>query len=296
MNSVRGKRAFLELKRKSFHLVGLLIPFIYYLGLHYSGGLLTRGRALLLLGSLTAFLWLVELLRWISPSFRARYNLLFRKIMRKSELAAPTMLESSNGALPPAAVSAFAAGVDSLVQTLTTPLLGELPATPQNGVPTPRGRSGLVTPRPSGFVTPRGGSSPSARSRPLGVSTSSSLAASVRDASIRPLAQTLQEDYLKQAYPGMGLVPVPPADSQAANQRPPTAESEKIFTGEHPAGWQTVLSSCNYAARCSCYLSLRVCLYAHVARHGFLLAGLLAVDAAVHSHDRNRVHAEPGAG
>lgn len=109
------------------HLVaGLLIPFIYYLGLHYSNGLITRTRGLILLGAVTTFLWIVELLRYISPSFRGHYNRLFRSIMRKQELLADSAanLDTQEGSL--------AHTVDQIVQSITTPLLGELPPSPRS--------------------------------------------------------------------------------------------------------------------------------------------------------------------
>ena len=120
----RTQRALAELKRKSFHLAGLLIPFIYYLGLTYSKGLMTRTLGLWLLGSITLFLWIVEILRYVSPSFRGHYNRLFSSIMRKQELIADAArLDTQEGT--------FAHSVDQLVQTITTPLLGELPPTPK---------------------------------------------------------------------------------------------------------------------------------------------------------------------
>src|SRR4051812_36318134 len=117
VNTVRTRRAFTELKRKSFHLVGLLIPSIYYLGLRYSNGLMTQNRGIVLLGIPTALLWIVELLRWISPVFRGHYNRIFANLLRKQEKAA---LAEEERALQE---GSFAHSVDQLVEAITTPLL-----------------------------------------------------------------------------------------------------------------------------------------------------------------------------
>ncbi len=82
----RTRRAFLELRRKSFHLAGLLIPFIYYCGLHFYPNLMTQWRGVLMLSALTAFLWLIEFLRIGSPGFRRLYNIIFGSMLRKSEM------------------------------------------------------------------------------------------------------------------------------------------------------------------------------------------------------------------
>lgn len=88
VGNVRTKRALMELRRKSFHLLGLLIPFIYYMGLKYSGWL-TQSRASVIVGSLTTFLWIVELLRLVSTDFRNLYNVVFASLLRKSETESP---------------------------------------------------------------------------------------------------------------------------------------------------------------------------------------------------------------
>jgi len=212
----RAKRAVAELRRKSFHLVGLLIPFIYYLGLRYSDGLLTRHRAQWLLGIPTTFLWIVELLRWISPSFRAHYNRLFAKIMRKQELVAPTLLDTGEQPV----VSAFVHGVDQLVQTLATPILGEAPIA-SNG---------------SGATTPRRGMSPSPSSTSLRrqlqqQALAQEKAAALERAAAKPLPLHVQDDYSKLTKPSAGIVPQPPLSPKPHTTPAAAAGSERIFTG-----------------------------------------------------------------
>lgn len=124
VSTPRTRRALQELHRKSFHLAGLLIPFIYYLGLHHSGGLLTRTRGVVILGVVTAFFWTVEILRWMSPAFRGHYNRLFTSLLRQHELETPASAAVQAGT--------FAHSVDQLVQSITTPLLGELPPSPRH--------------------------------------------------------------------------------------------------------------------------------------------------------------------
>ena len=84
VSSLRARRCMVELKRKSFHLLGLLIPIIYYIGLKYTVWLDQR-RASLILGSLTLFVLSVEVLRMASPAFHRLYTWTFASMMRKTE-------------------------------------------------------------------------------------------------------------------------------------------------------------------------------------------------------------------
>ena len=86
VSSVRTKRAVTELKRKSFHLLGLLIPVIYFLGRKYSVWL-TQPRAVLIMCFCTAVIWLVEALRLWWPAFRRGYGRIFAPLLRKAELS-----------------------------------------------------------------------------------------------------------------------------------------------------------------------------------------------------------------
>jgi dolichol kinase len=81
--NARIRRALAELRRKSFHLVGLLIPVIYYVGLKYS--YLTYAQAIGILFTITCTLWLVELLRFCSPAFGSWYARTFSTFLRKNE-------------------------------------------------------------------------------------------------------------------------------------------------------------------------------------------------------------------
>ncbi len=57
---------FLLFSCDSFHLLGLLIPFLYwYLHLHL--GIFNHTQACWIMGSITGFLWIVEVARHISP-------------------------------------------------------------------------------------------------------------------------------------------------------------------------------------------------------------------------------------
>jgi dolichol kinase len=81
--NTRTRRALAESRRKSFHLLGLLIPVIYYVGLKYA--YLTHMQAVFILFIITSSLWLVELFRFISPNFRIWYAHTFAAVMRKHE-------------------------------------------------------------------------------------------------------------------------------------------------------------------------------------------------------------------
>jgi hypothetical protein len=218
-------------------------------GLKYGDGLLTRQRALWLLGIPTTFLWIVELLRWISPSFRAHYNRLFVSIMRKQELVAPTLLDTTagSGALEEPVVSAFVAGVDQLVQTLTTPLLGEAPlptssssaSSPRNNHLSSNGFNGVIGGGgSSGANTPRRGMTPSTSSNSLRrqlqqhALAQERAAAAVERAASKPLPNSVQDDYSKLTKPGAtGIVPHPPLSPKPVTTPAAAAGSERIFTG-----------------------------------------------------------------
>ena len=82
----RTKRAVSELKRKSFHLLGLLIPVIYYMGSKYAPLWLNQHRAVLIMGLCTAVVWLVEAMRLWWPAFRRGYSRIFAPLLRKKEM------------------------------------------------------------------------------------------------------------------------------------------------------------------------------------------------------------------
>lgn len=209
----RALRAFSELKRKSFHLAGLLIPAIYWLGLRYSDGLLTKQRALCLLGAPTAFLWIVELLRWVSPSFRAHYNRLFASIMRKQELVA---LAADEACGAPLTEGTFVHSVDQLVQSIANPILGEL------DVP--------ISASPRNSTVPAG---PALRVHAAATAAATAAAAAgakISAASTKPLAPTVQDDYSKVSKSGPVPLPaVAPSPNGAAARA--ASGSEKVFTG-----------------------------------------------------------------
>lgn len=79
----REKRVFRELSRKSFHLIGLLIPMIFYMGLKFQ--LLNQLQCIMIMGTLTLCLYIVEILRVTSLSFRRWYCTSFGSVMRAAE-------------------------------------------------------------------------------------------------------------------------------------------------------------------------------------------------------------------
>ena len=85
VSSVRTKRAVTELKRKSFHLLGLLIPAIHYLGSKYY--YLSQSHAVLIMCVCTAAVWLVEAMRLWWPDFRRGYSRVFGPLLRKKEIS-----------------------------------------------------------------------------------------------------------------------------------------------------------------------------------------------------------------
>lgn len=86
VSSIRTKRAVIELKRKSFHLLGAAIPMIYYMGLKYMGHYLTQDRASIIMLILTILTVMIEILRLSSPSFHHAYSRIFGVMMRRAEL------------------------------------------------------------------------------------------------------------------------------------------------------------------------------------------------------------------
>ena len=84
VGSVRARRALSELRRKSFHLMGLLIPVTYYFGLKYTR-IFTQDIATAILCTLFIVLCFVETLRFVSPTFLSAYNTVFRALLRKTE-------------------------------------------------------------------------------------------------------------------------------------------------------------------------------------------------------------------
>jgi diacylglycerol kinase (CTP) len=87
VGAMRTKRAFLELRRKSFHLAGLLIPFVYYVGLKYYPSIMSQRVGSGVMIFMTTFLWIIELLRYLFPNFRVLYNKIFGSMLRQSELS-----------------------------------------------------------------------------------------------------------------------------------------------------------------------------------------------------------------
>ena len=86
VSSIRTKRAVTELKRKSFHLLGLLIPVIYYMGSKYTTWL-NQPCAVLIMGCCTGVVWLVEAMRLWWPDFRRGYSRVFAPLLRKKEIS-----------------------------------------------------------------------------------------------------------------------------------------------------------------------------------------------------------------
>ena len=86
LSGQRTKRAIVELKRKSFHLLGLLIPVIYYMGSKYTVWL-DQHRAVLIMAACTGVVWVVEVLRLWWPAFRRGYSRTFAPLMRKKEMS-----------------------------------------------------------------------------------------------------------------------------------------------------------------------------------------------------------------
>lgn len=72
-----------EFRRKSFHLVGVLIPVIYYLGLHF--GFLSRAQTTGIIGFLTVWILTVEFLRYTSDTFKEFLLKHISGIMRSHE-------------------------------------------------------------------------------------------------------------------------------------------------------------------------------------------------------------------
>jgi dolichol kinase len=72
-----------EFRRKTFHLIGILIPGIYYFGLKY--GFLSREYTLIILGGLTVLILIVEFLRYNFEFFRNFLQSSIGNIMREHE-------------------------------------------------------------------------------------------------------------------------------------------------------------------------------------------------------------------
>lgn len=97
VSSVRTKRAVSELKRKSFHLLGLLIPVIYYMGSKYTPLHLNKHTAVLIMCACTAAVWLVEAMRLWWPTFRRAYSRLFAPLLRKKEVSEDNVMLTGVG-------------------------------------------------------------------------------------------------------------------------------------------------------------------------------------------------------
>jgi len=67
-----------EVKRKSFHLAGLSIPIAYYF-------VPDKKTGVIILGSVTAFYFFCELLRFINPEFKHFFWRLFSSLLRRHE-------------------------------------------------------------------------------------------------------------------------------------------------------------------------------------------------------------------
>jgi hypothetical protein len=72
-----------EFRRKTFHLIGILIPSIYYFGIKY--GFLSREITLLLLGGLTLYILIVEFLRYNFEFVKNFLQARIGSIMREHE-------------------------------------------------------------------------------------------------------------------------------------------------------------------------------------------------------------------
>lgn len=66
-----------EVKRKSVHLAGLIIPIAYYF--------VGKKTGIIILGSVTAFIFLCELLRFVNPKFNNFFCRLFSSLLRGHE-------------------------------------------------------------------------------------------------------------------------------------------------------------------------------------------------------------------
>ncbi len=80
----RIARLIKELRRKTFHLMGLLIPVIYFFGIKYVDGF-DQKIASWIMGSITTIYWILELFRHFSPKFRAFFQSIFSTILRQKE-------------------------------------------------------------------------------------------------------------------------------------------------------------------------------------------------------------------
>jgi dolichol kinase len=76
-----------ELKRKTFHLFGLVIPSLLFFGIKYplSPSLLSRRTAVIAMGATTLLYWTLELGRVLSPTYRALFEKAFGAVMRAKE-------------------------------------------------------------------------------------------------------------------------------------------------------------------------------------------------------------------
>jgi len=80
----RIARVIKELKRKTFHLFGLVIPAIYYFGLKFVPGFDKR-TAILIMGAFTEVYWFMELLRLMFPSVKNFFKVASGGLLRQKE-------------------------------------------------------------------------------------------------------------------------------------------------------------------------------------------------------------------
>jgi dolichol kinase len=80
----RIARLIKELRRKTFHLMGLLIPVIYFFGIKYIDGF-NQNLAAWIMGIITTIYWMIEFLRYFSATFQKLFQSVFAGILRQKE-------------------------------------------------------------------------------------------------------------------------------------------------------------------------------------------------------------------
>lgn len=79
----RSPRVIKELKRKGFHFSGLIIPFIYIMGLHT--GLMDQFSGSLIMIGVSLLYFIMECARLLSPQVNNLFGQLFKGLMREKE-------------------------------------------------------------------------------------------------------------------------------------------------------------------------------------------------------------------
>jgi dolichol kinase len=79
----RSPRVIRELKRKGFHFSGLIIPFLYIVGLHT--GLLDRFKGSVIMVFVSVVYFVMECSRLLFPSVNRHFAEMFKGLMREKE-------------------------------------------------------------------------------------------------------------------------------------------------------------------------------------------------------------------